>query len=209
MLHIRDDAFAQLGDDDLDDEAVAGDAPEFTVDLGRELHARPRIRSSPDASREPSRCRATWRRTATPGGTFRARAGRSAEPERHLHGQLQLRDPAQRPWTRRRRPGRPQVYGHGLLGTASQATSGDQQILGQTHNFVICATDTIGFSSRRRPQHRHERPARARELPAADRPGPAGPPQHAVPGPADDPPRRIHSDAAFHVDGVDCLRRRR
>jgi hypothetical protein len=44
-------------------------------------------------------------------------------------------------------PGRPQVYGHGLLGSASQATSGDQQTLGQAHNFVICATTTIGFSS--------------------------------------------------------------
>jgi hypothetical protein len=43
-------------------------------------------------------------------------------------------------------PGRPQVYGHGLLGTASQATSGDQQLLAQTHDFVICATDEIGFS---------------------------------------------------------------
>ena len=33
------------------------------------------------------------------------------------------------------------------MGSASQATSSDQQILGQTHNFVICATTTIGFSS--------------------------------------------------------------
>ena len=44
-------------------------------------------------------------------------------------------------------PARPQVYGHGLLGSRSQATSGDQQILAQTHNFVICSVDTIGFSS--------------------------------------------------------------
>ena len=44
-------------------------------------------------------------------------------------------------------PSRPQVYGHGLLGSASQATSGDQQTLGQAHNFVICGTSTIGFSS--------------------------------------------------------------
>jgi hypothetical protein len=44
-------------------------------------------------------------------------------------------------------PARPQVYGHGLLGSRSQATSGDQQILAQTHNFVVCSVDTIGFSS--------------------------------------------------------------
>jgi hypothetical protein len=43
-------------------------------------------------------------------------------------------------------PGRPQIYGHGLLGTADEATSGAQQLLAQTHNFVVCATDEIGFS---------------------------------------------------------------
>ena len=32
MLHIRDDAFAHSGDDDLADRVVAGTAPAFTVD---------------------------------------------------------------------------------------------------------------------------------------------------------------------------------
>ena len=32
MLHIRDDAFAQLGDEDLSDRKVQGDSPAFTVD---------------------------------------------------------------------------------------------------------------------------------------------------------------------------------
>jgi hypothetical protein len=36
MLHIRDDAFAQLGDEDLSDRLVEGDAPTFTIDSSSE-----------------------------------------------------------------------------------------------------------------------------------------------------------------------------
>ena len=57
----------------------------------------------------------------------------------------------------------------------------DQQILAQTHNFVVCSVDTIGFSSGRRREHRGQHPLRPRELPRAHRPGPAGPPQHPLP----------------------------
>jgi len=43
---------------------------------------------------------------------------------------------------------RPQLYGHGLLGSSTEAvTSGAQRSLAQTHGFVICATDEIGFAS--------------------------------------------------------------
>jgi hypothetical protein len=36
MLHIRDDAFAQLGDEDLSDRIVEGTSPEFTIDSAEE-----------------------------------------------------------------------------------------------------------------------------------------------------------------------------
>ena len=88
----------------------------------------PRIRSSPGACRGRSRSRATSQPNCEPGGAFELELGRPAEPERHLHGELQLRHPAS--GGRSPTPGRPQVYGHGLLGTRGQATSGDQQILG-------------------------------------------------------------------------------
>lgn len=44
-------------------------------------------------------------------------------------------------------PARPTVYGHGLLGSAGEATSGPQKSLGNAHNIMDCATDEIGMSS--------------------------------------------------------------
>ena len=36
-------------------------------------------------------------------------------------------------------PARPSLYGHGLLGSAGEATSAPQKTLGNTHGFVFCA----------------------------------------------------------------------
>ena len=44
-------------------------------------------------------------------------------------------------------PGRPSLYGHGLLGSAGEVGSAPQRSLANTHNFVFCATDEIGFAS--------------------------------------------------------------
>ena len=139
---MRNDAFAQLGDTTMDDVQIQGDSPTFTVTgreptPGRGRGARADRRGDVrGAVLPPAELRA-----ARP---LRARPRRPAEPERHLHGGFRCGIPRA---AARRAPGRPQVYGHGLLGTGSQATSGDQQILGQTHNFVFCAVDTIGFSN--------------------------------------------------------------
>ena len=81
------------------------------------------------------------------GRQLRPRAERAAGPDRDLHRRVQLRGAGAAVDAPGATPSRPQVYGHGLLGSASQATSGDQQTLGQAHNFVICGTSTIGFSS--------------------------------------------------------------
>ena len=43
-------------------------------------------------------------------------------------------------------PGRPSLYGHGLLGSADEVGSSPQRTLAQAHNFVFCATDEIGFA---------------------------------------------------------------
>jgi hypothetical protein len=44
-------------------------------------------------------------------------------------------------------PARPAVYGHGLLGSANEATSTPQKTLGNEHNIISCATDEIGLSN--------------------------------------------------------------
>ena len=145
MLHIRDDAFAQLGDADLADGSVQGGSPTFSVTSVQNFTEA----QDPELAR---RVQGTFQvpcylvPNCNPGGRFQL--GANGLPSQNgmftadfncgiPHAALDAADAS---------PGRPQVYGHGLLGTSSQATSGDQQILGQTHNFVICATTTIGFS---------------------------------------------------------------
>ena len=65
ILAMRDDAFHQLGDDDLADNVVQGNAPEFAVTSVRELPEDPRwpagrrTRTWPAACRARSRCPAT------------------------------------------------------------------------------------------------------------------------------------------------------
>jgi hypothetical protein len=146
LLHIRNDAFAQLGDSDLADGAVQGGAPTFAVtsvenftpaqdpELARRVQGtfevpcylspscapRGRFALGPDGL--PSR-----------NGTYTARFNCGIP-----HAAVD--DPGAT-------PARPQVYGHGLLGSANEATSSAQQLLGQTHNFAVCGTNTIGFSS--------------------------------------------------------------
>jgi hypothetical protein len=44
-------------------------------------------------------------------------------------------------------PARPSLYGHGLLGTASEVSAGNVQAMGNEHNMLFCATDWAGFSS--------------------------------------------------------------
>jgi len=142
LLHIRDDAFAGLGDTTMADVEVQGDSPAFTVTSVENF----------TPAQDPELARRVQ-------GTFEVPC--YLQPNCNPAGRFQLGPdglPSQNgtytahfncgiPHAALAGPGRPQLYGHGLLGTDSQATSGDQQILGQTHNFVICATNVIGFSN--------------------------------------------------------------
>ncbi len=44
-------------------------------------------------------------------------------------------------------PARPSLYGHGLLGTASEVNAGNVQAMGNEHDVLFCATDWAGFST--------------------------------------------------------------
>ncbi len=144
LLHMRNDAFSQLGDESMDDEAIQGDAPTFTVgtvtnppgdpELARTVEGTFQVPCYLEPDCEPGgRFDLDSNGLPTQNGTYTA-AFRCGIPHAAVDDVGA-------------EPARPQVYGHGLLGTRSQATSGDQQILGQTHNFVICSVDTIGFSN--------------------------------------------------------------
>src|SRR6185369_6622760 len=44
-------------------------------------------------------------------------------------------------------PARPSLYGHGLLGTASEVNAGNVTAMGNEHDVLLCATDWAGFST--------------------------------------------------------------
>jgi hypothetical protein len=154
LLFMRNDAFDQLGDRKLDDRKVKGASPAYTVDSVTELAPcgadgcqdgeddliQREIRGSfvvpcylqPDCA---------------PGGRF-ALDGKGL-PSRN--GTWDANFNCIVPRAGIDLPGaavgnRPAVYGHGLLGSADEAFSSPQRTLAQTHGFVFCATDEIGFS---------------------------------------------------------------
>jgi hypothetical protein len=143
LLHMRDDAFKQLGDTNLSDGVVQGSAPAFTVDTVTPT-------PNPELARRVQ-------------GTFTVPCyltnGCQAPAVFNLDGNG---NPVQQgTYTANydciiphaavddvgAAPGRPSLYGHGLLGSASEVASAPQRTLAQAHNFVFCATDEIGFAS--------------------------------------------------------------
>jgi hypothetical protein len=142
LLHMRDDAFGQLGDTNLGDGIVQGTAPAFTVDT---------VDNNPSAQ-VARRVRGTFQvpcyltNGCMPPATMDLNA--SGNPVQHgmytanydcIIPHAAVDDPGAT-------PARPSLYGHGLLGSASEANSAPQRTLAQAHNFVFCATDVIGFA---------------------------------------------------------------
>jgi hypothetical protein len=145
VLHIRNDAFAELGDTDLDDLEVEGDAPSFTVSSVQNFTPA----EDPEMAR---RVQGTFQvpcylqPNCAPGSRFALDAEGLPSQNGTWTANFNCAIPRAAIDAPGASPGRPQIYGHGLLGTADEATSGAQQLLAQTHNFVVCATDEIGFS---------------------------------------------------------------
>ncbi|MGZ5359179.1 MAG: hypothetical protein ACXWF9_09320 [Solirubrobacterales bacterium] len=147
MLHIRDHAFGLLGDDDLDDLTVAGDAPAFNVTQVDPFTAV----ENEDVAR---RVRGTFtvpcylQPSCAPGGTFAL--GPDGLPQRNGDYQANFdciipRSAVDAPDPQ---PGRPAPYGHGLFGSASEVFGSEfQRELANQYGFVFCATDEIGMSS--------------------------------------------------------------
>ncbi|MGH2793355.1 MAG: hypothetical protein ACRDKG_03520, partial [Actinomycetota bacterium] len=165
MLHIRDDAFAQLGDTDLDDLTVQGIAPRFIVDtITPSLPCRPSV----DVDVPPVSC--------DPQDELDARLARRVEGRLIVPCYLNL--PGCPPGSRFlyagtgatlpvRIPGnvmaatfvcnipagalegktfRPSLYGHGLLGEASQVNTGKLYDLAQ-FGLMFCGADWSGMAS--------------------------------------------------------------
>ncbi len=141
-LSMRNNAFAQLGDTNLADGVPQGVSPSFAVTS---------VENNPNPGQIARRVKGTFQvacflfPSCGAGGTM------------HLDSEG---DPIQNgTWTANfdciiplsvttgaAEAGRPSLYGHGLLGSASEVASSPQRSLSQEHKIVQCATDEIGMA---------------------------------------------------------------
>ena len=147
MLHIRDDAFAQLGDTNLADVQVQGTRPSFNV-TSVENFTRRRTRSWP--ARVPGHlrgARATWCPTASraAGSQLDANGLPSQNGTYTANFNCGVPHAAVDAVGARRAVRRSTATG--CLGTAAQATSSDQQILAPDAQLRHLRDDEIGFSN--------------------------------------------------------------
>jgi hypothetical protein len=153
VLHMRDDALAQLGDTSPGDNVVQGTAPPFSVTsvqnftIGQDTRMARRIQGTfqvpcymtdPDGGGPLGPC--------DPGSVMQMNAAGVPQQNGTYTANFNCMIPRSAidgvPT-----PARPTVYGHGLLGSAGEATSTPQKTLGNNFNIMDCATDEIGLSS--------------------------------------------------------------
>jgi hypothetical protein len=145
ILFMRDSAFAELGDSNLADLKVEGDAPAFTVDEPvDQSDGRRKVTGSftvPCFLDKPG---------CVPGSKM-AFAGPSATLPTRIPGNTQTATftcylPA-KAVSGEAPPSRPSLYGHGLLGGQSEVGSGPQKDMVVEQNMTYCATDWYGFAT--------------------------------------------------------------
>ena len=146
-LHIRDDAFALLGDTNLADGVVQGNAPAFTVTSTTAVNDEPGVGMRIEGTFQVP----CYLDTAgcEPGGGFSYASKRSNIPVRGDTANFRTApfycnvpsaaSPANRALNVQ--------YGHGLLGSGSQVfEESDIQRMAERHNAMYCATDWTGMN---------------------------------------------------------------
>ena len=146
VLHMRDDAFALLGDTNLTDGVVQGNAPSFTVTSNEPVTGEPGVvRRIQGTFQVPCYLDSAG---CEPGGGFVFESRRSNIPVR-TDGSFRTAPffcnvPAAA------NPGNPALnvqYGHGLLGSGDQVfEESDIQRMAERHNAMYCATDWTGMN---------------------------------------------------------------
>lgn len=147
MLSIRDRAFADLGDTDLGDLTVQGDAPAFRVTKVTE-NPEPRLARIVEGTVDVP-CFLSGGANCAPGNRFVI--GPGGEPLRTVPGKVEANFRCNIPRSATDGPGanpaRPSLYGHGLFGSVGELNQGQLKELGNERNFVFCGTDWDGMSS--------------------------------------------------------------
>ena len=145
MLHIRDDAFAQLGDRNLADGKVEGAAPAFTIT---------KVTENPDP-RILRRISGTFtvpcyldQPGCPPGARFNyASAAKDALPAQRAGNTQTASFECAIPTAALQAPAHAALYGHGLLGGPNQIDETNIRDMSAEHDFAFCATAWSGMSA--------------------------------------------------------------
>ena len=145
MLHIRDDAFAQLGDPNLADGKVEGRAPQYTI-TGVVDNPDPRILKRisgtfqvPCYLNKPG---------CPPGASFNyASRRKDALPAQRAGNFQTARFECAIPVAAQGAPSHAALYGHGLLDGPNQIDETNIRNMSQEHDFTFCATAWSGMSA--------------------------------------------------------------
>ncbi len=146
-LSMRNRSFAALGDSNLADGKVAGQAPTFAVETIEEyaLGDNPRI-ARQITGRVTVPCFLT--KGCATGGMMsypKSKKGKfDSIPSQH--GTMQARFICRIPRAALTTPARPSLYGHGLLGSADEIDAGNVDDMASEHNMMFCATPEIGMA---------------------------------------------------------------
>jgi len=152
MLSIRDRAFAELGDTNLTDGVVQGDAPEFTVSSSPDNPNAENARTVTGTFEVPCYLDTPG---CPPGSTFNLDSGQ--DPIRIPGNTMTARFTCNIPKSAVNdlgggnfevvEPVRPSLYGHGLFGQYTETNTGNVRKLGTENGVMVCGTDWSGMAS--------------------------------------------------------------
>ena len=173
LLHIRNDAFDQLGDHDLGDGKVDGNAPTFTLTRivdsvrpvtdpfcqgGVPLGDIPSVQIKCDGQTNDNialdvrgtmdvPCYLDTPACAPAHSQFLLDA--NGNPQQLAGNVMQVDFECRVPRSAYDHPGesRPSLYGHGLFGSYGEVRAGNVGAMGNEHNFTFCATDWAGMAT--------------------------------------------------------------
>ena len=148
VLKMRDETFASYGDTNLADGVVSGTAPAVTIGSSTDYTV---IQNANIARRVTGTFTAPCYLQPGCGPSDGGTMDLNAQGLPVQHGTMQANFDCIIPRTAidgpTPVPARPSIYGHGLLGSASEAGSSPQQSLARNFNIMSCATDEIGLST--------------------------------------------------------------
>ena len=155
-LHLRDDAFAELGDTNLSDLQVPPNstAPQFTVEGTQDFtvvqnqNVARRVTGTftiPCYLNAPG-CPTGSRFALPPGSNIPIRI-----PDNTMEADFICNIPRDAVDGLNPTAARPALYGHGLLGNDDEVNSSPQALMVGEHNFMYCATDWAGFATQDAP----------------------------------------------------------